>query len=124
MDLNPSPEYNLDEEMKTDVLVISYIENRDIAVDFYRALCNMRWKKDINTTAEDKIIDKLRGIDSAVWSCTWRYAGGLIAAMRNEHYNTTEDYMDFYCSGEEGCVSPLVKECFERMGWIPHPWKE
>ena len=39
----------------------------DFAQEVYAALCNMRWRK----------IDDPKQI----YSCSWRYAGGLIAGM-------------------------------------------
>ena len=67
---------------------------------------------------------RLKGEEPGVWSCSWRYSGGIIADIRNTHYNTKEDYMNFYCSAEEGVVTDTVKECFERMGWEKYPWPE
>jgi len=114
--------YNLEVEMAGDAIVITYLKDRDIAVQFYSALCNMRWRK-INALPDDqRIIEKLKGIDSNIWSCSWRFAGGIIADIRNSNYNTNEDYIHFYCSGNEGDVSDIVKECFKRMGWEPCPW--
>lgn len=121
MDLTPA---NLEAEMSKDADVISHLEDRDIAVEYYSALCNMRWRK-INTLNEaEKIIDRLKGEESDIWSCSWRYAGGVIAHIRNANYNTKEDYMDFYCSGNEGTVSNLVEDSFYRMGWEPAPWND
>jgi hypothetical protein len=114
---------NLEEEMKKDAIVIQYLGDIDIAKDFYRSLCNMRWRKIGILSSEDHVVSKLKGEDAPdIWSCTWRYAGGVIADIRNEHYNKMEDYMDFYCSGNEGTVSDLVEECFNRMGWDSHPY--
>lgn len=114
---------SLDEVMAKDDIVIAYLGTSSIAQLFYRAMCNMQWRK-INTLPEDeRIIEKLKGIDSDLWSCSWRHAGGVIADIRNAHYNTKEDYMDFYCSGNEGDVADVVAECFERMGWKPEPWE-
>lgn len=121
MDLNPS---GLDSDMAGDAIVIEYLQDRNIAKLFYGALCNMRWKKRPNIPEADLIIEKLRGFDSGVWSCSWRYAAGIIADIRNAEYNAKEDYMDFYCSGNEGEIPGLVRECFERMGWVPHPWED
>lgn len=118
MDVAP----DLSEEMAHDQIVISYLKDRDIAVEFYRALSNMRWKK-INAMPEDDyIIDRLKGVRNDVCSYSWRTAGWIIADIRNRHYTTNEDYMDFYCAGSEGTVSDTVKECFGRMGWEPYPW--
>lgn len=122
MDLERSTD--LGEDMAKDDIVIAYLGNVDTAKLFYRSLCNMQWEK-INSLPEDeRIIEKLKGIDSNLWSCSWRYAGGVIADIRNANYNTKEDYMDFYCSGNEGDVADVVKECFERMGWKPKPWDD
>ncbi len=122
MDLNIPPD--LEHEMEHDAIVISYLENIDIARQFYAALCNMRWKKEDNRPEDQQIIDKLKGVDSTVWSVGWRGSGGIIADIRNRHYNTAEDYMSFYCSGNEGFVSDLVNECFKRMGWKQFPWDD
>lgn len=119
MDLDPS---SLEREMAKDAIVIAYLKDENTAGEFYSALCNMRWRKLSILSEDERIIDKLKGVESDVWSCSWRYAGGIIADIRNANYNTTEDYMDFYCHGNEGWVSDLVKECFNRMGWVEHPW--
>ena len=46
------------------------------------------------------------------WSCSWRYAGGIIAHMRREG-----DYIDWYCAGDEGTVTGEIKEDFKQLGW-------
>lgn len=113
---------DLEKEMKEDKILIGLLADRDIAVEFYSALCNMRWRKIACMSDADLIMDKLKGTESDLWSSTWRNSGGMIADIRNDHYNTVEDYMDFYCKGNEGHVSDRVKECFKRMGWEPAPW--
>jgi hypothetical protein len=64
------------------------------------------------------------------WSCSWRYAGGIIADMRQEG-----DYIDWYCSGigdglgngdkdrvkgyvSEGVVTEEIKADLLKVGWI------
>ena len=47
------------------------------------------------------------------FSCSWRYAGGLIAQIRSKG----ENYLDFYCSGNEGKVSEEIKKDLNEMGW-------
>jgi len=116
---------DLEKEMKEDAIVIQYLQDKEIATDFYRALCNMRWKKKDNRSLEEQTFDKLKG-ENNIWSCSWRYAGGIIADIRNAHYTrgNLEDYIDYYCSGQESQVTELVKECFYRMGWTPFPWED
>ena len=76
--------------------------DHDFAQRLYAALCNMQWCCK----------------DGAIYSCTWRYAGGLVAELRDEG----EGYMDFYCSGNEGCVADDVKAALANLGWTPLPY--
>lgn len=122
MDLKYGP--SLSDEMEKDAIVIQYLNDRDIAKEFYAAMCNMRWRKIETAPPDEQIIDRLKGVDRHIWSCSWRSAGGIIADIRNANYNTTEDYMDYYCSGSEGNVTYIVEECFNRMGWEACPWKD
>lgn len=115
---------NLEEDIKKDPEIISLCADRDIAVEFYRAMCNMRWKKNLAIFEDEQIVAKLKGKEINVWSCSWRCAGGIIADIRSIHHGFSENYMDFYCSGEEGWVSPLVEKHFERLGWIQYPWQD
>lgn len=115
---------DLGDEMEKDSIVVAYLKDRRVAIEFYSALCNTEWKS-FNILPEDElIIEKLKGTDSILWSCSWRSAGGIIAYIRDTNYNTGEDYMDFYCSGNEGEISDTVRECFERMGWTPCPYED
>lgn len=117
-------EFNLESDIGNNKEIISLLLDREMACDFYRALCNMRWKKIENYSEEDRLVDTLKGVDPTVWHCSWRHAGGIIADIRNLNYNTSEGYMDFYCSGGEGRVSEKVNECFNKMGWTQYPWRD
>jgi hypothetical protein len=35
-----------------------------------------------------------------------------------------EDYMDFYCSGNEGFVDKEIEEDLHKLGWLPIPWRK
>jgi hypothetical protein len=108
--------------MSRNAEVITLLADRDIAVDFYNALSNMQWSKNMVLPEEDLIIEKLMGVDTTIWSASWRSAGAIIADIRTKHYNLYEDYMDYYCSGGEGQVTNLVRDCFDKMGWKPKEW--
>jgi len=75
------------------------------ATDMYRALSNMRWRN--------------RGTGE-VYSCSWRYAGGLIAEIRDKG----ENYLAFYCSGREGYILEEIETDLNNLGWVKHPWEE
>jgi hypothetical protein len=63
----------------------------------YGALCNTQWKH----TAS--------GLE---WSCSWRFAGGIVADLRGEG-----DYLDWYCSTGEGLVDEQILAEILALGW-------
>ena len=82
-------------------------------------MCNQDWQR-------NDVWPLLKG---ETWSCSWRYAGGIVADMREEG-----DYIDWYCSGiqgepdadwvdlghvPEGTVTDQIREDLFRLGWIP-----
>jgi hypothetical protein len=54
------------------------------AQNLYAAMCNNDFQKN----------DMMPILKDQTWSCSWRYAGGIIADMQE-----TGDYIDWYCSG-------------------------
>ena len=90
------------------------------AQNIYAALCNQDWQK-------NEVWPLLKG---ETYSCSWRYAGGIVADMREEG-----DYINWYCSGirgeqgidyeppltfvSEGTVTEEIREDFFKLGWIP-----
>lgn len=59
------------------------------AQNLYAAMCNNYFQK----LAVMPILKNLK------WSCSWRYAGGIVADMREQG-----DYIDWYCSGIKGGI--------------------
>ena len=100
-------------------------EQEHYAQNLYAALCNNDFQK-------LKVVPILK---EQTWSCSWRYAGGLVARIRNEG-----DYLNWYCSGmgglatddefdndeymskkkyvPEGVVTDEIREDLKKMGWI------
>ena len=94
------------------------------AQNIYAALCNQDWQK-------NDVWPLLKG---ETYSCSWRYAGGIVADMIEQG-----DYIDWYCSGlaggdepdvynnvklpgdfvPEGTVTDEIREDFFKLGWIP-----
>jgi len=102
--------YTLDEQLECNEAfekdlrsLSSKMSDLDYAKDVYRALCNMRWKK--------------LG-SKALYSCSWRYAGGMVAEIRS----VNEDYLNFYCSNNEGTVTTEVEKDMAELEWLPVPW--
>jgi hypothetical protein len=92
-------------DFKSDLNKIKQLLTDDeLAIELYSSLCNMRWQ-DINDPDN-------------IYSCSWRFAGGLVAELRDKG----ENYMDFYCSGNEGFVSDSIAKMLKDLGWQPLPW--
>jgi len=100
-------QYRINSKFEKDLTYIQIRLKKDeeFAKDVYRALCNMRWRMKWTPFK---------------YSCSWRYAGGLIARIREQG----EEYIDFYCSGKEGIITDQVKNMFNELGWVPSPWPE
>ena len=83
-------------DLMSSTRVAELVRDRGFAEDLYRALCNIKW---------------LRA--GKEWSCTWRSAGDVVAALRD----LGEDHMEFYCSGGEGTVTADVASELGKLGW-------
>ena len=85
----------------------------DYAQNLYAAMCNNQFQKQ----------DVWLVLKDAYWSCTWRYAGGIVADLQAKG----GDYMDWYCSGigdktdskfiSEGNVADEIAVDLALLGW-------
>ena len=102
-------------DLRTTDWILEKVRNSDTyAQNLYAAICNNEFQKlDVFPILADK-----------TWSCSWRYAGGIIADMRQEG-----DYINWYCSGirdvdgpddgyeAESVVTDEIRKDLERLGW-------
>lgn len=81
-------ENNLEYDLRSTDWVLEKVRASEIySQNLYAALCNNEFvKRELWPILKDER-----------WSCSWRYAGGIIADMREEG-----DYIDWYCSGISG----------------------
>ena len=132
--------YDLELELKTCNWILEKVQDKIYAQHLYAALCNMQWQKaDTWTVLKDDM-----------WSCTWRYAGSVVAELRYPMFD--EGYMDWYCSGiretltseayaelteeqlvlqkeldayvGEGTVTDEIKQDLGKLGWHPVPYED
>jgi hypothetical protein len=96
MELTESKHFDLEYEMMNSVWFRNKVrESESYAQNLYAAMCNNEFvKNDVWPILEDKR-----------WGCSWRYAGGLVADLREEG-----DYLDWYCSGIQGVTYDTVKD--------------
>jgi hypothetical protein len=86
-------ENNLEYDLRTVDWVAEKCRDHVYAQHLYAALCNNEFiKNEVWTILLDKS-----------WSCSWRYAGGIVANIRQEG-----DYIDWYCTGSYN--TPLDQE--------------
>jgi hypothetical protein len=81
--------------LTTDWILKKVRANESYAQNIYAALCNNGFIK----------LEVIPILKQEEWSCSWRYAGGIVADMRQEG-----DYIDWYCSGIRNHQPPLEEE--------------
>jgi hypothetical protein len=103
---------NLEYDLRSTAWICDKVKASDVyAQNLYAAMCNNQFqKRDVMPILKDEY-----------WSCSWRYAGGVIADMRERG-----DYIDWYCSGigteetgfvPESCATIEIIDDLRRLGW-------
>lgn len=82
---------NMEWDLRTTDWILAKVRASEAyAQNLYAAMCN-------NDFQRNEVWPQLK---NQTWSCSWRYAGGIVADMRQEG-----DYIDWYCSGIRGSAS-------------------
>lgn len=106
--------HNLERDMKDAKWFVDKVRaSESYSQNLYAALCNNAFQK----------LDVMPILKDEIWSCTWRYAGGIVADIRCEG-----DYIDWYCSGigdplplgfvHEQRITEEIAEDFKQLGWV------
>jgi hypothetical protein len=115
---------NLEWDLRTTDWILEKVRADDAyAQNLYAAMCNNEFvKREMWPLLKDQR-----------WSCSWRYAGGIIAHMQQKG-----DYIDWYCSGirdvshdeeenklwderdyvSESVVTEEIENDLYKLGWI------
>ena len=113
---------NLEYDLRSTTWILEKVRASTVyAQNLYAAMCNREFMK----------IDIIVILKEERWSCSWRYAGGIVADMRQ-----SGDYIDWYCSGignremgyglsgpegegwvSESIVTEEIKSDLEKLGW-------
>jgi hypothetical protein len=107
---------NMEYDLRSTPWILEKVRSSEkYAQNLYAALCNNDFQKR----------DVLPILTNKTWGCSWRYAGGILADMREEG-----DYMDWYCSGindggtsysngyvSESVVTDEIEADLKRLGW-------
>lgn len=122
---------NMEYDLLTTDWILEKVRSSEVyAQNLYAAMCNTTFVKN----------DVWPRLTDDRWSCSWRYAGGIVADMKQEG-----DYIDWYCSGirggadlnedeltqeqqerlkivdqfvGEGVVTDEIREDLLKLGWI------
>jgi hypothetical protein len=94
---------NLEQDMKDAKWFVDKVRaTESYAQNVYAALCNNAFQK----------LEIMPVLRDEIWSCSWRYAGGIVALLRGEG-----DYMDWYCSGIRGDPKEIDYAAAEAQGF-------
>lgn len=110
MTLNKEAE-NLEADLMKTEWIIEKTQDEIYSQNLYAALCTNKFVK-----------------NNHKWSCSWRYAGGIIADLRWLYNSRSEDYTRWYCSGiwgngeeegivTEGTITEEVMRDLTTLGW-------
>ena len=131
-------DYNMEFDLRNTPWIVAKVRaSEGYAQNLYAAMCNREFQK-------NEVWPLLK---DQHWSCSWRYAGGIIADMRGEG-----DYIDWYCSGIQGMdddqfqdlddeskqrylymknnfvgesvVTNEIEQDLQKLGWIVLPHQE
>jgi hypothetical protein len=92
--------------IKSDYITDKCVKSESYSQNLYSAMCNNLFYK-----------------NDEEWSCSWRYAGGILADLRN----VGESYIDWYCSGignhndgyvGESFVTDEIRSDLLQLGWV------
>lgn len=107
---------NMEYDLRTTDWVLEKVRTSEVyAQNLYAAMCNNEFQKIAVEDTPENIVQVLKD-GLTTWSCSWRYAGGIIADMQEEG-----DYINWYCSGikdtskiDDDQFQQLTKEQQER----------
>jgi hypothetical protein len=113
--------HDLERDLKSTSWLVDKVRgSQRYAQNLYAALCNNEFvKNDVWPILKDE-----------TWSCTWRYAGGVVSDIQEG-----DGYLDWYCSGmgsglgngdetgelgyaQEGEVTDEIREDLLTIGWL------
>ena len=82
---------DLEWDLRTTDWILEKVRSSDAyAQNLYAAICNNEFQRK----------EVFQILANQTWAASWRYAGGIIADMRQEG-----DYIDWYCSGIRESIS-------------------
>lgn len=85
---------NMEYDLRSTEWILNKVRSSDAyAQNLYAALCNNDFQKVSVEDTPENVVNLLRD-GPVTWSCSWRYAGGIVADMQEKG-----DYIDWYCSG-------------------------
>ena len=115
--MNDTDRNNLERDLFHADFIVAKTRDDVYAQHLYACLCNNEFFK---------------GDMKEPWTCSWRYAGGIVADMKWLETGRQYDYLDFYCSAAlsdnpdfvgEGTVTEEVRADLEKLGWTVKPYE-
>ena len=118
---------DLEDDVANNLMLIEQMQSDWVSHMVWTALCTKMWFKlyDLSKAEDEQVVDVLSAdlTDSKrMWSCSARYAGEMVADLRNLHHGCNEDYMDWAFRGYAIPADDIIA-AFRAMGWIEVPYE-